>query len=436
MDPQTFYIKTYGCQMNELDSAIMSSLLEQRGMEKSDEENADLIIFNTCSVRDLAERKVFGKLGILGRKKKSSIIGVAGCIAMHKKEAILQKFPHVDFVLGTNNIADLPQILDEVLEHKKQAIRIEDRYDQRIDHLTPTWTAPIKAFVSIIRGCNKFCTYCIVPFTRGREISRPPHLILEECKILADKGCKEITLLGQNVNSYGKDLDNMSFSDLLSDLDKIEGIQRIRFLTSHPVDISKDLMYAVRDLPSVCEFIHFPIQSGSNHILKKMNRRYTAEEYMEKIALFREIVPGVSFGTDIIVGFPGETEEDFLQTCQLFHAANFSLAYIFAYSPRKGTAASLMKDDVPFLEKKRRLEQLLTLYKNNLEARSVELIGKRVEVLVERENKDHQLLKGKTRGYQKVIFPGQETLIGSLCQVQLEEYKHQTFLGKIIPKDE
>jgi len=270
---KTYFIRTYGCQMNELDTEIMAGQLQKRGLlPVLEEEEADLLIFNTCSIRDLAERKVMGKLGRLGKEgKKNSIIGVTGCMAMAKRESLFRKFPHLDFVVGTNNITDLGNVLDEVLYTNRQVVKTDDRFEENLDYLIAVRDNPLKAHVSIIRGCDKFCTYCVVPYTRGEEVSRPPESIVEECKKLVAQGFKEITLLGQNVNSYGKDKPewNCLFHDLLYRLDAIPGMTRIRFMTSHPIDITEELMRAIRDLPSLCEFVHFPLQAGSNRILKK-----------------------------------------------------------------------------------------------------------------------------------------------------------------------
>lgn len=434
-DIQTFFIRTYGCQMNELDSEIMAGQLMKKGLTPVDnEENADLIIFNTCSVRDLAERKVMGKLGLMGRGKKKSIIGVTGCMAMSKKDAILNKFPHVDFVIGTNNIGDLNQTIDEVIANQHQVLRADEGLEDRIDYLSTERSSLVKAHISIIRGCNKFCTYCIVPYTRGIEVSRPPESIIEECQSLADRGYKEMILLGQNVNSYGKDHPewNCRFHDLLYRLDKIQGIQRIRFLTSHPVDITIELMQAIRDLPSLCEFVHFPMQAGSNRILKKMHRIYTIEEYFEKVAMLREMIPNISLGTDIIVGFPTETDAEFEETYDAMKKIGFSLAFIFAYSARKGTPAKRWKDDVPEDVKEKRLQRLLDLQTDVANQELQAMLGQTQEVLVERLNKDGHLLKGRTRSWKKVIFEGPPDCIGSLQQVQIHSFTHQTLLGRII----
>jgi tRNA-2-methylthio-N6-dimethylallyladenosine synthase len=431
----TFFIRTYGCQMNELDTEIMVGQLEKRGLKRTeDEEIADLLIFNTCSIRDLAERKVMGKLGKLGySKKRRALIGVTGCMAMTKKESLFRKLPHIDFILGTNNISELNLVLDEVLETGKQTIRTDDQFEENLDYLVAKRDDPLKAFVSIIRGCDKFCTYCVVPYTRGQEVSRPPESIEEECRRLVDQGYKEITLLGQNVNSYGKDKPewNILFHDLLYRLDRIKGLERVRFMTSHPVDISRNLMEAIRDLPSACEFVHFPMQAGSNRILKKMHRIYTIEEYLEKVSLLREIVPNVVLGTDIIVGFPTETEEEFQMTYDHFANIGYSVAFLFSYSPRKGTPAFRWVDDIPEEVKQERLQRLLAKYQEMSLLDRQAMLGKEVEVLVERRNKDETHLKGKTRCWKNVIFPGNDSMIGTLQKVKIHGYTHQTLTGEL-----
>jgi tRNA-2-methylthio-N6-dimethylallyladenosine synthase len=424
-----FFIRTFGCQMNELDSQLMQGILESRGYTLSTEEEADILIYNTCSVRDLAERKVMGKIGLLSRKKKSAIIGVTGCMAMSKKEALLKKFPQVDFVLGTNNISDLSKVLDEVILKKERVLKTDEDANFA-DYSIAQRPSKVKAFVSIMKGCNNFCSYCIVPYVRGREKSRELSSIIEECQKLADSGYKEITLLGQNVNSWGKEW-NLKFSDLLYGLDKINALERIRFLTSHPKDISVDLMHAIKDLPSVCEFVHFPAQSGSSRILKLMNRRYDVEEYLQKVTQLKEIIPNVTIGTDIIVGFPSESEEDFKMTLDLFEKVRFSTAFIFAYSPRKNTPAFNLTDDVSEEIKNSRLQSLMSLYHAILDEENKKLLNTTQEVLVERFNKDNKFLKGKTRTFKKVIFAGSSDLIGTLQMVKLLENKHETFIGKL-----
>jgi len=430
---KTFYVRTYGCQMNELDSELMIGQLEKRGLKRvHDEAEGDLLIFNTCSIRDLAERKVMGKIGQLGRKKKRQLIGVTGCMAMAKKDSLFRKLPNVDFVIGTNNITDLGNVVDEVISTGEKRLKTDDKFEENLDYLVAKRDDRFKAHVSIIRGCDKFCTYCVVPYTRGQEVSRPPEDIEKECRLLADQGYKEITLLGQNVNSYGKDQPEWKelFHDLLYRLDSINGIERIRFMTSHPIDITRELMEAIRDLPSLCEFVHFPIQAGSSRILKKMHRIYTKEQYLEKVALLREIVPNVSLGTDIIVGFPTETDEEFEETYDVFKQIGYSVAFLYTFSPRRGTPAMRWRDDIPQEVKDARLKRLMDLYQEICIKDRQALLGQDVEVLVDRRSKDGKL-RGRTRCWKKVIFPGEDHLIGTLQTVSVHSYNHQTLIGKV-----
>lgn len=422
--------------MNELDSEVMKGMLERRGLVRvDDEDTADVLLFNTCSVRDLAERKVLGKIGQLGRSRTDSpIIGVTGCMANAKKERLLEKLPHIDFVLGTNNIHCLNEVLDEVLAEGSRIVRTDPTFYQELDYHGAQRDNPVSACVSIIRGCNKHCTYCIVPYTRGPEVSRPIEDIITECKFLVDRGYREVTLLGQNVNSYGKDHPewNVLFHDLLARLDAIPSLSRIRFLTSHPVDISKELMEAIRDLPSVCEFVHFPLQAGSNRVLKKMHRMYTREEYEEKVHTLRSIVPDVALGTDMIVGFPTETDEEFAETKEAMERIRFSTAFLFAYSPRKGTPASRWADDVPQNIKEDRLQQLLAVQDIVTHNEMKGLLGQTIDVLVEnRSVKDGNMLKGRTKSWKNVVFSGDPSLIGTLQQVTLHSFTNQTFVGTI-----
>ncbi len=436
-DPKTYFLKTYGCQMNELDSEIMVGALKKRGMIRSeDEQSADLLLYNTCSIRDLAERKVMGRIGMLSRsnRAKEAIIGVAGCMANAKKESLLRKLPHIDFVLGTNNLHELDAVLDEVSHTGRQVVRTDSKFEQELDYQTAERDDKVTAFVSIIRGCDKFCTYCVVPYTRGQEVSRHPDSIIEECRKLVGDGYKEVTLLGQNVNSYGKDQSewNCKFHDLLYRLDNIKGLERVRFMTSHPVDITRELMEATRDLPSLCEFVHFPMQAGSDRILRKMHRIYTIDEYMEKIALFREILPSVSLGTDIIVGFPTESDADFEETFQRMVEVQYSVSFIFAFSPRKGTPAMRWRDDIPEEVKDERLQRLLKLQAEIGTKQRQAMLGSEVEVLVERASfKDKRLVKGRTRCWKQVTFPGDASMIGSLQKVQLKSHRHQTLIGEV-----
>lgn len=435
-NPKTFYIRTYGCQMNELDTDIMSGVLKRRGLTRVEsEEEADLLLFNTCSVRDLAERKVMGKLGQLGRSnKKNKIIGVTGCMANNKKDTLFKKIPYLDFVLGTNNIHDLDQILDDLLHQEVKPIKTDPRFTHELDYAAADRSDPLKAFVSIIRGCDKYCTYCVVPYTRGKEVSREPKSILDECRELLDKGYKEITLLGQNVNSYGKDRPewNTLFHDLLYQIDKLGGKKRIRFMTSHPCDITRELMLALRDLPSLCELVHFPMQAGSDRILKKMHRIYTIGEYLEKVHLLRAIVPHVKLGTDIIVGFPTETDAEFQMTKTLMEQIRFSVGFIFAYSARKGTPATRWVDDVPEEIKQDRLQQLLQLQEKIYQEERHAMIGTDVEVLLEKQNyRDTKYLKGLSRCWKNVIVEAPKECIGTFQQVKIHSTSHHTLIGAL-----
>lgn len=434
---KSFFIRTYGCQMNELDTEIMVGQLLERGLERTDDEaRADLLIYNTCSIRDLAERKVMGKLGKLGRNdRKNAVIGVTGCMANAKKESLFKKIPHIDFVMGTNNIHELNTILDDVLANGTQPSRTDQQFTTELDYTKAHRDDKVIANVSIIRGCDKFCTYCVVPYTRGPEVSRTPESILEECRQLADKGYKELLLLGQNVNSYGKDQPgwNTLFHDLLYKIDMIHGIERVRFMTSHPVDITKELMTAVRDLRTLCEFIHFPLQAGSNRILKKMHRMYTLEQYKEKVAMLRELVPNVTLGTDIIVGFPTETDEEFEATYAALKEIEYSVAFLYTYSPRKGTPAMRWMDDIPQEVKDARLQRLFQLQEGIYAKQRQEILNTTVEVLVERQSrKDPLMLKGRTRCWKNVLFPGNPEWIGKLVNVDIHGYTNQTLLGNII----
>ncbi|MCY3974945.1 MAG: tRNA (N6-isopentenyl adenosine(37)-C2)-methylthiotransferase MiaB [Simkaniaceae bacterium] len=431
---KTFHIRTYGCQMNELDTELMAGQLTKRGFTQvASEEEADLLIFNTCSIRDLAERKVMGKIGLLGRVRKRKLIGVTGCMAMAKKEALFRKLPQVDFVIGTNNITDLGDVVEEVIETGERRIRVSDRFEENLDYLAAKRDNPLKAYVSIIRGCDKFCTYCVVPYTRGREVSRPAEDIENECRVLAGKGYKEVTLLGQNVNSYGKDKGGKGelFHDLLYRLDKIEGLERIRFMTSHPVDITLSLMEAIRDLPSLCEFVHFPMQAGSDRILRKMHRIYTKREYFTKVALLKETIPNASLGTDMIVGFPTETDADFEETYEAFKAIRYSVAFLYTFSPRKGTPAMRWRDDVSAEVKEERLKRLMTLYEEVAAEERAGMMGDRVEVLVDRKTRDGRL-RGRTGCWKKILFPGDASMIGTLQSVRVLGFTHHTLIGEVI----
>ena len=432
--PQTFFVKTYGCQMNELDSQVMAGILTKRGLTPSEEEDkADLLILNTCSIRDLAERKVMGKLGVIGRsKKRNRVIGVTGCMANAKKDGLLKKLPHVDFVLGTNNIHDLDLALDMVLKSGQRSVLTDDEFSEELDYAGARRKDKVKAYVSIIRGCNKFCTYCVVPYTRGPEVSRDPQEILEECRMLIDQGYKEITLLGQNVNSYGKDRPEwgIRFHDLLYALDRLAGKKWIRFLTSHPVDITEELMGAVASLDSLCKHVHFPLQAGSDRILRKMHRIYTRQEYLDKVALLRSKVPAIALGTDMIVGFPTETESEFEESLEAMRLVRYAHGFLYTYSPRKGTPALRWKDDIPEEVKAERHHRILSLYEEISSEVMHEMLGQEIEVLVERVNRDEKHLKAVGTSWHNVIFEGPESLIGTFQKVVLEGHSHHTFIAR------
>lgn len=369
------------------------------------------------------------------QKKKEAIIGVTGCMANSKKASLFRKIPHIDFVIGTNNLHQVNDILDEVIAQGAQPTFTDKTFHTELNYIGAMRKDNVKAYVSIIRGCNKYCTYCIVPYTRGPEVSRDAASIVEECKALADQGIKEVMLLGQNVNSYGNDKPDwqLNFADLLAKVDDINGIERVRFMTSHPYDITESLMKAIRDLNTICEFVHFPIQHGSDRILRKMHRLYSVQEYLEKVAMLREYVPNVALGTDIIVGFPTETDEEFQQTYDIIKKIRYDVSFIFAYSPRKGTPSTRWKDDIPEDVKNQRVQALLALQNEICTEHRQALVGETVEVLVERKTKrDGSILKGRARDWKKVLFEGSEDLVGTLQNVKIHSYSHQTLLGDLI----
>lgn len=435
-----YIIETYGCQMNEHDSEKIAWILDEIGyIETDDREESDLIIFNTCAIRKTAEDRVLGKLGELKelkRRKPEIIIGVCGCMMQREdiRNLILKKYNQVDIIFGTNNIHMLPQLINN---HNKSGATVVDiieenrEIDESVDAIRQY---SYKAFVNITYGCNNFCTYCVVPYTRGRERSREPENILKEIKKLAENGCKEVTLLGQNVNSYGKTLDrDYSFPSLLRDINNISGIERIRFMTSHPKDLSDELINSYLELDNLCNHLHLPVQSGSNRILKLMNRKYTKEDYLKLISKIKNINPDISISTDIIVGFPGETEEDFQETIDLVKEVEFDSAFTFLYSVREGTQAAKMKEQVDNETKHRRFQELLkTLHPIGL-MQNEKLIGSTMEVLVEEISKnDETVLSGRTRSAKLVHFKGDKDLIGSLVNVKIESVNTFTLQGSIV----
>jgi tRNA-2-methylthio-N6-dimethylallyladenosine synthase len=426
--------------MNEHDSEKISWILDGMGYEiANNREESDLIIFNTCAVRKSAEERVLGQLGELKelkRRKPNLILSVCGCMMQREeiREVVLKKHKHVDIIFGTNNIHKLPQLISRHLETGNIIVDINEENREIEENIDANRKYSYKAFVNIMYGCNNFCTYCIVPYTRGRERSREPEKILEEVKLLAENGCKEITLLGQNVNSYGKTLErDFSFADLLKEVNKIDGIERIRFMTSHPKDISDDLINCFSKLDKLCDHLHLPVQSGSNKILKAMNRKYSREDYISKIEKVRKANPDIAITTDIIVGFPGETEEDFQETINLVKEVKYDSAFTFLYSIREGTKAATMENQVPEEVKHERFQRLLdTLYEIGLE-KNKKYLGQTVQVLVEEVSKnDENVLNGRTTSGKLVHFPGSKELIGKIANVKIDTVKTFTMEGTLV----
>jgi len=432
------FIKTFGCQMNVRDSELIAGMLVDRGYEITDDpEKAGIILFNTCSVRQHAEDRVIGNIRQLASKKKKDPglkIGVLGCMAQRHGELLFKEYPQVDIVVGPSNIYDIPELLPRsettekiiAVDGKKRPSKKNIKADHRF--------GGISAFVNIMYGCDNFCSYCIVPYVRGREVSRPKKDILDEIKVLANKGFKEITLLGQNVNSYGRRLTNkITFSELLEEVNGIKGIERVRFTTSHPKDAGKSLFRAIKDLDKVCEHLHLPLQAGSDKILDLMNRKYRWDDYRKKIDLLRSIVPDAGLSTDIIVGFPSEKERDFRATRKAMEEIGFNSAFIFKYSPRPPAQSSCLKDDVLEEEKKRRNSELLALQKKISLEKNKALIGTVQEVLVEGKSRmsDEELM-GRARNNAPCVFAGGEELIGAIVRVDIKGTSPTTLKGEIV----
>lgn len=431
-DIKSYTILTFGCQMNVRDSETIKGILENIGFyETEDPDKADLILFNTCSVRENPERKVYGRIQQY-KPGTDKIIGICGCMVQQgaEFEYIKNHLPQVSLVFGTHNLHELPQLIERVMLGERVLEVWEDK-KELVEGLPAKREKGVKAFVNISFGCNNFCTYCIVPYTRGREKSRQKQHILEEITDLARNGYKEITLLGQNVNSYGKDLDT-DFTSLLKAVQEIDGIERIRFTTSHPKDLSEDLIQAFVELPKLCEHLHLPLQSGSNRILKLMNRRYTAEHYLNLVEKLRQAVPGIALTTDLIVGFPGETEADFKETLDLVKQVGYDSAFTFIYSPRKGTPAAQIKEQIAEEIKKERIYRLLELQNQISSDLNQKSVDQTVEVLVEGLSKtDTAKLTGKTRTNKTINFPGNKGLIGQTVLVKVTAGKLSSLEGII-----
>lgn len=435
-----YFIETWGCQMNEEDSEKLSGMLISMGYNSCDNRNdADIIIFNTCCVRENAELKVHGNLGQLKglkKQKQDLIIAVCGCMMQQKgiPEEISKKYPFVDIIFGTHNLHKFPEYLNRVLMNDERILEIESGSDEIIEGMTIDRKSSLKAFVTIMYGCDNFCTYCVVPHVRGREKSRKSEDILNEIRELAKEGYKEITLLGQNVNSYGKGLEeDINFPKLLRKVNEIEGIERIRYMTSHPKDFSDELIDAMKDCEKVCSQLHLPVQSGSNIVLKKMNRHYTKEEYLEKINKIKSLIPDLAITTDIIVGFPGETEEDFEETLDLVKKVRYDSAFMFLYSNRKYTHADMMPNQIPDEVKHERFNRLVETVNSICAEINKEYKDKIVEVLVEGSSKnDENKLSGRTDNGKLVNFIGDKDSVGKIVKVKITNPKSFSLEGEQI----
>ena len=421
-----YLILTYGCQMNENDSQRLGGLLQKIGYEETDVmEEADAILLNTCCVRESAELKIYGKIGEikgLKRDKPSLIVGVCGCMAQKNQKALFKRAPHIDFVVGPNNLHDVPNIIAQIGEERKHILATDDGINTESDHVPTVRKQGMTAWVPIMYGCNNFCTYCIVPYVRGRERSRTIAEICAEIEGLAEDGCREVTLLGQNVNSYGKGTNEGDFADLLRAVNEIKGIERIRYMTSHPRDMSQRVIEAVRDCEKVCDHFHLPVQAGSDILLKRMNRGYTTEYYRDLVRRIREANPNATLTTDLIVGFPGETDELFEETLAFVKEMRYDAAYTFLYSKRSGTPAAEMDEQVDIKVKKARLQKLMDMQNENSLELNQAYVGRTVEVMVEGPSKsDEQTWTGRTTGNKIILWPyvGTEK-VGDLVNVRVD----------------
>ena len=434
---RTFHITTFGCQMNEHDSEVIDGLLTERGFSSVKErKDASIVIINTCSVRDNADKRFFGTLGQLKKRKESDpsfIVCVCGCMMQQQRvvDTIKAKYPWVDVIFGTNSIHHIPELIEKVAIEKEKVVDIIENTEEIVEGLPAKRLFNHKALVNIMFGCNNFCTYCIVPYTRGREKSRAPEAIVAEVKGLVADGVKEIMLLGQNVNSY--DGNGTSFAELLKMLNDVDGLERIRFMTSNPKDLSDELIEAFAVCDKLCRSLHLPIQSGSNRVLKRMNRKYTREDYLKLIEKLRKTVPDITLSTDIIVGFPGETNEDFEETLSIVKEVEYDSAFTFIYSIRKGTPAEKFEDQIEESEKHRRFDLLVSAV-NEISEKKNKAYQDRVEkVLVDGVSKnDKSTLTGRTDGFKLVNFAGKKELIGSLVDVKITDAKTFSLFGEVI----
>lgn len=430
-----YHIVTYGCQMNVHESEKIAGILSGMGYESCDfPEQADIVVFNTCCIRENAENHAFGNIGMLKKlkqAKKDMIIAVGGCLPqqMNKAENLHEKFPYVDIIFGTHNLHDLQSLIEKKRRQKKTVIEIEDSEGEICEEDKPLRTSYPNAWVNIMYGCNNFCSYCIVPYVRGRERSRDSRKIIEEVRSLIAEGYREITLLGQNVNSYRGDL---TFPQLLEEIAKLDGKFRLRFMTSHPKDFSPELIEVMAKYPKICHCLHLPVQSGSDRILKAMNRKYTSAQYLEKVAALRKRIPDCAITTDLIVGFPGETDEDFRATLALAKEVNFASAFTFVYSKREGTVAAKMPSQVPEEVSKARIMELVELINSQTRALSQTYIGKTIEILCEDYDGKRGLYMGRDDYGRMGYFPCDKNVVGQFVNIKVEQANGVSLTGNIV----
>ncbi|MFR1202947.1 MAG: tRNA (N6-isopentenyl adenosine(37)-C2)-methylthiotransferase MiaB [Blautia sp.] len=440
--PVTYCLQTFGCQMNEKQSEVVAGIMDEMGFDRKESEDADIVIYNTCTVRENANLKVYGRLGKLHNLKKHNPdmkIILFGCMMQeqHVVDKIRKDYPFVDLVFGTHNIFRFAELFYEMKNRDSQLVEIWEGTEQIVEELPTERNYSFKSGVNIMFGCNNFCSYCIVPYVRGRERSREPEAIVNEVKSLVADGVTEVMLLGQNVNSYGKTLEHpITFAQLLQMVEAVPGLKRIRFMTSHPKDLSDELIEYMGKSKKICHHLHLPMQSGSSRILKLMNRRYDKEKYLELVQKIRGAVPDISLTTDIIVGFPGETEEDFLETLDVVDKSDFDTAFTFIYSKRSGTPAAKMEDQVPEDVVKDRFDRLLSLVQEKGRMVSSRFQGTVQEVLVETESKEKGIFTGRTQYNLLVHFPGTSDMLGKYIQVRLDTCKGFYYLGTAVTGQE
>ncbi|MCI7705203.1 MAG: tRNA (N6-isopentenyl adenosine(37)-C2)-methylthiotransferase MiaB [Clostridiales bacterium] len=438
--PHTYCVVTYGCQMNAHDSEKLAGMLQEMGMtEAESRETADFVIFNTCCVRDNAQRRALGNVTWLKELKKTRpemMVAVCGCMMQQKGmgEQILRQYPFVDVAFGTHNLYRFAQLMLQAVKNRRRVVEVIQEDEGSIpENLPVRRSSPHHAYITIMYGCNNFCSYCIVPYVRGRERSRASARIIEEARQLKEEGVKEIMLLGQNVNSYGLDVEGeLSFAQLLAKLDEV-GIERIRFMTSHPKDISDELIDVIAKSKHICHALHLPVQHGSSRVLASMNRKYTREQYLARVAAIRAKIPDMSLTTDLIVGYPGETEEEFEETCSLVGEVGYDSAFTFIYSPRIGTRAADMPDQIPEEVSSRRIQKLIAIQKENTRRNYAGYIGRVHSVLVEEASKrDEHQMAGKDEYNITVNFPGSKDLIGRIVRVRITSAGESTLRGEMI----